>query len=103
MAHVPTSPIPDVAADVTAVYRRVPAVVAVAMAGSVPTETADDRADIDLYVYAAEPITITDRAAIVPDAREGRTNGDADGTVTGILGPHESHCPSRWRWRCNFH
>jgi hypothetical protein len=64
MAPFPTSPIPDVAAEVAAVYRRVPEVVAVAMAGSVTTQMTDDHADIDLYVYAAEPIAITPRAAI---------------------------------------
>jgi predicted nucleotidyltransferase len=39
-------------------------VVAVAMAGSRTTDAADDRSDIDLYVYAAEPVAIADRAAI---------------------------------------
>ena len=66
MAHVPTSPLPDVVAAVVAAYRRVPEVVAVAIAGSVATDLADDRADIDLYVYAAEPIAIPTAPPLPP-------------------------------------
>ncbi len=52
------------AKQVAAAFSALPQVVAVAMAGSRTTATADDRSDIDLYVYAAEPVAIADRAAI---------------------------------------
>ena len=52
------------AQQVAAAFAALPQVVAVAMAGSRTTDTADDRSDIDLYVYAAEPVAIADRVAI---------------------------------------
>jgi predicted nucleotidyltransferase len=54
----------EVANRVAAAFATLPGVVAVAMAGSRATDDADDRSDIDLYVYAGEPIATADRAAI---------------------------------------
>jgi predicted nucleotidyltransferase len=54
----------EVANRVAAVVATLPGVVAVAMAGSRATDDADERSDIDLYVYAGEPIAMADRVAI---------------------------------------
>ena len=54
----------DVVNRVAAAFAALPQVMAVAMAGSRATGDADDRSDIDLYVYAGEPIAMADRAAI---------------------------------------
>lgn len=56
---------PAIIADaVAAAFGRLPAVGAVAMAGSHIAGVADDGSDVDLYVYAADPIPITARLAI---------------------------------------
>jgi hypothetical protein len=52
------------AQQVAAAFAALPQVVAMAMAGSRTTDTADDQSDTDLYVYAAEPVAIADRAAV---------------------------------------
>jgi hypothetical protein len=52
------------ARHVAAAFAALPQVLAVATAGSRTTDVADDRSDIDLYVYAVELVAITDRAAI---------------------------------------
>jgi predicted nucleotidyltransferase len=52
------------AARVAAAFAALPDVDTVAMAGSRAAGSADDRSDIDLYVYAAEPVAMADRAAI---------------------------------------
>jgi hypothetical protein len=53
-----------VAPRVAVPFAAIPQVVAVAMAGSRATGDADDRSDIDLYVYVEESLTLADRAAI---------------------------------------
>jgi hypothetical protein len=105
MTHVPTSPLPDVVAAVVAAYRRVPEVVAVAIAGSVATDLADDRADIDLYVYATEPIAIPTRAAIAARfatrselGNTGREPGGNDKWVHGQTGRHIDITYRRLGW-----
>ena len=59
-----TTTLAALAQQVAADFAALPQVVAVAMAGSRTSDTADDRSDIDLYVYTAEPVAIADRAAI---------------------------------------
>ncbi|HEX2282085.1 MAG TPA: hypothetical protein VHG52_10035, partial [Thermomicrobiales bacterium] len=49
---------------VAAAFAGLPAVTAVALAGSRGAGASDERSDIDLYVYATEPITLADRIAI---------------------------------------
>ena len=63
---MPTAKTPHVslAATIAAAFGALPRVTAVAMAGSRVTDSADERSDIDLYVYAAEPVALADRAAI---------------------------------------
>ncbi len=58
------SPPDALAAAIAAAYANLPEVTAVAIAGSRVGRSADPDADIDLYVYAALPITIADRRAI---------------------------------------
>ena len=56
---------PDaVAARVAAAYGDLPQVVAVVMAGSRVAGSDDARSDIDLYVYAAQPVPVAARGAI---------------------------------------
>ncbi len=50
---------------VAGAFGDLPRVVAVAMGGSRSTGGPDDASDIDLYVYAATPIPLPDRAAII--------------------------------------
>ena len=52
------------AARVAAAFGALSEVDAVALAGSRADGAADDRSDIDLYVYAAEPVAMADRVAI---------------------------------------
>src|SRR5918995_268795 len=52
------------AALVAAAFANLSEVVAVALAGSGEAGVADERSDIDLYVYAGAPVAMTDRAAI---------------------------------------
>jgi predicted nucleotidyltransferase len=54
----------EVANRVAAAFAALPQVVAVAMAGSRTTCDADERSDIDLYVYAGETLALADRVAI---------------------------------------
>jgi predicted nucleotidyltransferase len=54
----------DLAAEAAAAYGRLPGVVTVAVAGSVATGAADERSDIDLYVYAPGPLVLAARNAI---------------------------------------
>ena len=51
-------------ASVAAAFADVPAVVAVALAGSEGAGAADERSDLDIYVYAEAPIALADRNAI---------------------------------------
>lgn len=52
------------AASVAAAFANLPAVTAVALAGSEVAGVCDEHSDLDLYVYAGEPIALADRAAI---------------------------------------
>jgi len=52
------------AAAIAAAFGRLPGVVAVALAGSQAGGTADERSDLDLYVYAPGPPSFADRARI---------------------------------------
>jgi hypothetical protein len=52
------------AASVAAAFANLPAVIAVALAGSEGAGAADERSDLDFYVYAEAPVAIADRAAI---------------------------------------
>ncbi len=52
------------AASIAAAFSSLPAVLAVALAGSGVTGAADEQSDLDLYVYAEEPVAMADRAAI---------------------------------------
>lgn len=54
----------DVAPEAAAAYGDLPGVVAVVLAGSAVTGSADERSDVDLYVYAAEPVPLLARAAV---------------------------------------
>jgi len=59
------APRPDAQAEeIAAAYGNLPEVTAVAIAGSRVGGSADPDADIDLYVYAAVPISMADRRAI---------------------------------------
>ena len=49
---------------VAAAFAKLPAVIAVALAGSGVAGTADEQSDLDLYVYAEEPVAMADRIAI---------------------------------------
>ena len=49
---------------VAAAFAKFPAVIAVALAGSGVAGTADEQSDLDLYVYAEEPVAMVDRIAI---------------------------------------
>ncbi len=59
----PTTPA-TLAAHIAAAFGAFPTVSAVAIAGSQVAGMPDDRSDVDLYVYAAEPLPIIDRVAI---------------------------------------
>jgi hypothetical protein len=52
------------AASVAAAFADLPAVTAVALAGSGVTGAADEQSDLDLYVYAGAPVSFADRVAI---------------------------------------
>jgi predicted nucleotidyltransferase len=52
------------AALVAAAFADLPQVVAVALAGSLAAGAADERSDVDLYVYAEAPVPMADRVAI---------------------------------------
>jgi hypothetical protein len=62
---VPPRSIPPLADAVAAAFGALPAVVAVALAGSRTGPLADDRSDVDLYVYARGRIPIESRIAIM--------------------------------------
>ncbi|HLL50031.1 MAG TPA: hypothetical protein VK356_05115 [Thermomicrobiales bacterium] len=64
MSSEKTIPPADSAQRVASAFGALPQVIAVAMAGSRTTAAADDHSDIDLYVYAREPLALADRAAI---------------------------------------
>ena len=53
-----------------------PAVVAVALAGSGVAGTADEQSDLDLYVYAEEPVAMADRVAIATEFATRREVGN---------------------------
>jgi hypothetical protein len=63
MPSDPTTPAAP-AASVAAAFASLPEVIAVALAGSGVAGVADERSDIDLYVYAGAPVAMTDRVAI---------------------------------------
>jgi predicted nucleotidyltransferase len=63
MPSHPTSPAAP-AALVAAAFADLPQVVAVALAGSLAAGAADERSDVDLYVYAEAPVPMADRVAI---------------------------------------
>jgi Domain of unknown function (DUF4037) len=67
--------VPAVAAGVAGRYAAHPAVRAVALGGSLAGDLADDRSDLDLYVYADPPLSLDERAAVAagfgPDAEVG--------------------------------
>lgn len=81
----------DLPRRIAGAYAALPGVVAVAMAGSRLTGLADDRSDLDLYVYAAEPVPLAARreiaARFAASAEIGNTfwePGDAwDDALTG--------------------
>ena len=60
----PRVDVPAVATTVAAAFGALPEVVAVALAGSRTGGGADERSDIDLYVYADEEVPLAARAAI---------------------------------------
>jgi predicted nucleotidyltransferase len=62
---VPPRSIPPLADAVAAAFDALPAAVGVALAGSRTGPLADDRSDIDLYVYARERIPAQSRLAIM--------------------------------------
>jgi hypothetical protein len=53
-----------IAQEIAHEYAAVPEVVAVVIAGSHGTGVADDRSDIDLYVYATTPVPLSARATV---------------------------------------
>jgi hypothetical protein len=58
-------PAPDpLAASVAAAFADLPAVTAVALAGSGVSGVTDEQSDLDLYVYAGAPVAMADRVAI---------------------------------------
>jgi len=59
----------SLAATVAAKFGALPNVAAVVLGGSRTGGAADERSDIDLYVYATEEIPVAARAAIAGDAR----------------------------------
>jgi hypothetical protein len=63
MPSNPTTPA-GLTASVAAAFADLPVVIAVALAGSEGAGAADERSDLDLYVYAAAPVAMADRAAI---------------------------------------
>lgn len=54
--------IEQVAREVAAACAALPAVTAVSLGGSLAGRAADDRSDVDLYVYAEEPLSLAARA-----------------------------------------
>jgi hypothetical protein len=61
---IESSALAEVANRVAAAFAALPQVVAVAMAGSRTSGEADERSDIDLYVYAGEPLALADRTPV---------------------------------------
>jgi predicted nucleotidyltransferase len=61
--------------QIAAKYAALPQVEAVALSGSQTNRVADDRSDIDLYVYVREDIPLEERARI---AKERSTRADID-------------------------
>ena len=62
---MPTNPAPvPTAMLVAAAFGKLPAVTAVALAGSGVAGVTDEQSDLDLYVYAGAPVTMADRVAI---------------------------------------
>jgi hypothetical protein len=59
-----STPPASLAASVAAAFANLPAVAAVALAGSGATGAADEQSDVDLYVYAGAPVAMADRVAI---------------------------------------
>ena len=65
---IPSPTVPPLAEALAARFGEWPAVVAVALAGSRTTGTADAASDVDLYVYATAELPVADRAVIAGDA-----------------------------------
>ncbi|MGE0544903.1 MAG: nucleotidyltransferase domain-containing protein [Dehalococcoidia bacterium] len=63
----------QIAQEIARDYAAIPEVVAVVLGGSLGTGVADDRSDIDLYVYSRTPVPLSARAAIA-----GRRSTDAE-------------------------
>jgi hypothetical protein len=76
MTNLP-SPTHALAARLAAVYAALPAVEAVALAGSQTTGVADPGSDIDVYVYARAPLSLAERAAASAPALTGAEIGNA--------------------------
>jgi hypothetical protein len=68
-----TDPNRRVAQEIARDYAAIPEVMAVVLGGSLATGVADDRSDIDLYVYSRTPVPLSARAAIA-----GRRSTDAE-------------------------
>lgn len=78
MAQPQRSEAPEaLAREVAAAFGALPQVVAVAMAGSRLAGAADAASDIDLYVYAAEPLPMADRDAVAARFASRREVGNA--------------------------
>jgi predicted nucleotidyltransferase len=62
---MPSDPTPNApAASIAAAFSNLPAVIAVALAGSGLTGATDQQSDLDFYVYAEAPVAMADRVAI---------------------------------------
>jgi hypothetical protein len=62
---MPSDSMPGASAvAVAAAFVDLPAVIAVALAGSETAGAADEQSDLDLYVYAGAPVAMADRVAI---------------------------------------
>lgn len=77
MTPAQETPPAAVAGRVAAAFGDVPQVCAVALAGSQFAGSPDDRSDIDLYVYGADPIPLADRIAIADRFATRREVGNA--------------------------
>lgn len=72
-----TSPALTLATRLTAAYAALPAVEAVALAGSQTTGAAGPGSDIDMYVYVRAPLSLAERAAAAAPALPGAEIGNA--------------------------
>jgi predicted nucleotidyltransferase len=62
-----------VARRVAAQVSQLPGVIAIALAGSSAADVADERSDVDLDVYASEPIALEQRAALAAELADSAT------------------------------